>query len=146
MKTILFITCGNKKLPYSAKAKEIYCSSVFKSYYKFGIDNFDEVAILSSKHNLLNPEDIIEPYDVYIGNFSDEELKQWSIKTKKLIIERYPRDEYEYYFLTGKLWTKYIDIPNMNIILEGKDMMQKMSFIKQSKLICRQGYSIGEFV
>ncbi len=68
-KTILLIACVSKKGEIATKAKDLYISQLFKSSYRYGKGlKPDNTFILSALYGLLDPEQIIEPYNVTLSN------------------------------------------------------------------------------
>ena len=79
MKTIYLISCCKEKLPTSAKAKDLYQSEGFKhrlSYARF--QKADEILILSAKYHIVELDQVLEPYDVYLSNETVGEQKKWA--------------------------------------------------------------------
>lgn len=60
MKRIALIACASKKKPYRAKARELYDSDLFRLSLRFAEEmEPDEIYILSAKHGLLHPDQVI---------------------------------------------------------------------------------------
>lgn len=71
------VPCGGKKLDHAAPARELYLGQMFRHTY----DNVDRLArldeqegrgparvlILSAKHGLVDPETVLDPYDLRMG-------------------------------------------------------------------------------
>lgn len=64
--TVCLVGCSKTKLPYAAPAKELYTSPLFKLGRAWAEANSDAWAILSAHHGLIEPDSIIEPYDITI--------------------------------------------------------------------------------
>ena len=76
---IAIINCKSKKQKYQCTAEEMYsASALFRAQLEFINKFYDGYLILSSKHGILHPTTIIEPYDTNIRNFSKEEKTEWS--------------------------------------------------------------------
>jgi hypothetical protein len=76
---ICLVACSSKKHDYPMRAEDIYDKSALfrksKQYARTG--GFDKWFILSSKHQLLLPGEIIEPYDLYLGSLNKEQRILW---------------------------------------------------------------------
>lgn len=83
-KTIVLVACCGSKLDRPAKTKDIYQSQLFKKSKLWAEQNSDEWFILSAKHGLLHPENMIKPYDKTLNDLSLYERKRWddSIRSK----------------------------------------------------------------
>ena len=80
-KHIVLISCVKKKKATKDKAKNLYISSLFQKYWKYAQSlNSDKIFILSAKYGLLDPEQIIEPYDESLNNISSRNRKVWADK------------------------------------------------------------------
>jgi len=58
------VGCGKGKLDHATKARYLYTGSLFRKANAYCIANYDEWFILSAKHGLLDPNDVIDPYDL----------------------------------------------------------------------------------
>ena len=78
-KKIVLISCVSKKLPYRAKARDLYVSTLFKLNLKYANSlNPDEIYVLSAKHGLLELEREIEPYEQTLNNMRTTEIRAWA--------------------------------------------------------------------
>lgn len=76
---IILISCVKKKKTSKDKAKYLYISSLFQKYWQFAqILNPDKIFILSAKHGLLDPEQVIEPYDESLNTMNTANKKIWA--------------------------------------------------------------------
>ena len=65
---LTIITCGGKKRASPAPAQYLYTGSFFKHQRRTAIRmQSKRWMILSAKHGLLNPEEVIEPYNIRWG-------------------------------------------------------------------------------
>lgn len=79
MKTIYLISCCKEKLPYAAKAENLYQSEGFKKRLaEARSHNPDEILILSAKHHIVELDQVLEPYDVCLSNQTVGEQKKWA--------------------------------------------------------------------
>jgi hypothetical protein len=61
------VGCASVKLKRPAAARDLYRSSLFRKASAHAEATCDRWFILSAKHGLLDPDDVIEPYDVRLG-------------------------------------------------------------------------------
>ena len=66
------------------------------------------IYILSGKHYLLNPDTEVDPYNVYLGDFSAEERKEWAVELIKKMKAAHIDFNAKTYFLAGKDYTEYL--------------------------------------
>ena len=85
MKRICLISCVSKKLKAPSEAKNLYVSPWFKKASLIASKYFDECYILSAKYGLLNPEEIITPYEKTLLKMTRIERLKWANKVIKQI-------------------------------------------------------------
>jgi hypothetical protein len=61
-----------------APAKDLYSSALFRGRRAFVESSCDRWFILSAKHGLLAPDDLIGPYDVRLADKPAPERRRWS--------------------------------------------------------------------
>jgi hypothetical protein len=74
--TIGLVGCGKGKLDHAAPARSLYTGDLFRKASGYCIANYDAWYILSAKHGLLDPDEVIEPYDLSLKNLSAEERRR----------------------------------------------------------------------
>jgi hypothetical protein len=96
---VAIITCGSDKQYKKCPAKEMYIGSLFVASRKYVESVYgNNYCILSAKYHLLHPDDIIEPYDMFLGKFKKEEKQEWWRITSNMLLEEFSENtEYEFY-------------------------------------------------
>jgi hypothetical protein len=61
---IALVSCGKQKLEVAAPAKDLYQSVLFKKTRAYVERHYDRWLILSALHRVLDPEDLVQPYDL----------------------------------------------------------------------------------
>lgn len=77
-RTIVLVACAGKKLPHAAPAKDLYASSLFEKSRAYAEDRAAAWFILSALHGLVEPDAVIEPYDVNLNDMSAAARRAWS--------------------------------------------------------------------
>ena len=76
MSKVILISCVSLKRNVKCEAQYLYISPLFvKSLQYAKLQNPDKIFILSAKYGLVKCDDIIEPYNVTLKNFSKKESK-----------------------------------------------------------------------
>jgi hypothetical protein len=83
-KTIVLVSCCGNKLKGSHRAEDIYQSELFIKSRAYAIREGDSWAILSAKHGVIAPGDIIEDYDKTLNAMSASEVRDWG----NIVIEK----------------------------------------------------------
>jgi len=134
MKRIVLISCVSQKLPYRAKAKNIYISTLFKLNLRYAEKlNADGVYILSAKYGLLNLEQEIDPYEQALNNMQVNEVKRWANQVIEQIKKICVIEETEFIFLAGEKYRKYLlpQLNNVQIPLKGLRIGEQLQMLKK---------------
>lgn len=109
-KKIVLISCVSKKQDKTCMAKDLYVSALFKKSWAYANKlTPDKIYILSAKHYLLEPTDLIGPYNVTLNKFSAAERKAWAHEVLKEMKEAgLDLKEDQFTILAGKNYYKYI--------------------------------------
>ena len=75
------VGCVKTKLPGPAKARDLYVSTMFEGRRRFVERSCARWFVLSAKHGLLDPDEIIEPYDVSLARAPVSERRSWAART-----------------------------------------------------------------
>lgn len=133
-KKIVLISCVSKKLPYRAKARDLYVSTLFKLNLKYANSlNPDEIYVLSAKHGLLELEREIEPYEQTLNNMRTTEIRAWANNVLQQLRSVASLEEAEFIFLAGDKYRKYLlsHIKNAVVPLEGLRIGEQLQRLKE---------------
>lgn len=133
MPKVVLISCVSKKLPYKAKAKDLYVSTLFKYNLKCAKSlNPDKIFVLSAKYGLVYLEREIEPYDKTLNKMSSKEIRKWADCVIAQIKKEADPKEDEFIFLAGEKYRKYLlpHISNYQIPLEGLKIGEQLQYLK----------------
>ena len=72
------VGCVKSKRAEPAPARDLYVSTLFAGRRAFVEMTCDQWYVLSVKHGLVDPETVIEPYDVALATHSTRERRQWA--------------------------------------------------------------------
>lgn len=76
--SIVLVSCGKRKLPDAAPAKDLYISPRFQEARKFAETFSDRWFVISAKHGLLSPDSVISPYDLDLDSLSESRQQAWA--------------------------------------------------------------------
>jgi len=97
------VSCARRKLTHRARARDLYVSPLFKKSSAVARQHFDAWYILSAKHGLVDPDEILEPYDVTLSSMSLRERQEWGTKAF-LQFRRVSEDSDRVTFLAGEMY------------------------------------------
>jgi hypothetical protein len=141
LKTVVLVGCGKQKLARAAQAKDLYTGQLFRLARAYAERVGDEWAILSAKHFLVMPDDVIEPYDLCLGDLDRDHLRQWIGNTNWFIRSRWKTWENPVRFvcLAGKEYARALGsrsdggsvVPVSALYpLEGMGLGKRIQFLK----------------
>jgi hypothetical protein len=77
-RTIAFVSCVSAKLDEPAAAKDLYTSTWFKKASKYAKSVADQWFILSAEHGLVQPTDVLAPYERTLNTMPVRERRRWA--------------------------------------------------------------------
>ncbi len=73
------VACGKSKLSDAAPARALYTGSLFRAAAEYAQSTYDFWYVISAKHYLLHPDDVIEPYDRSLRDLGPGDTQHWAI-------------------------------------------------------------------
>lgn len=135
MSKIALIGCTARKQDFACSAIEMYTKS---NYFNLRLDycrkiGVDQIFILSAKYGLLEPDAIIQPYNLHLKETSKEYKLNWSKEVLKDLKEKTDLENDEFIILAGNDYMNYlIDyIPNHYNPVKGLGIGKQMKFFKE---------------
>jgi len=131
---IVLISCVSRKLPFRAKARDLYTSTLFKLSLKYAETmKPDAIFILSAKHGLLSLNQEIEPYDITLKDMRSSEVKVWANNVLNQIQGVCSIKETDFTFLAGEKYRKYLlpHFKNYSVPLKGLRIGEQLQKLKK---------------
>ena len=76
---VFLLSCAKTKKPFRTRAADLYDSALFRKMLQYAERHSpDAVFILSAKHGLLRPDDVIDPYEQTLASMPVAEVKAWA--------------------------------------------------------------------
>lgn len=85
---LVLVGCVKTKVARAAQAKDLYDSPLWRKRRRYAEATGQPWAILSAEHGLVEPDEILEPYDRYLGSESAAYRRSWSARTAEQVIEK----------------------------------------------------------
>lgn len=107
MRRVALVGCGRAKRRTPALAKDLYTGGLFKATRRWAEANTDSWLILSAKHGLLEPGQVVAPYNLFLGMLTKAEQRIWGGRVRaQLAAVLQPGDEVV--FLAGQLYRQVL--------------------------------------
>ena len=130
MKPLYLIACSQSKLDHAAPARDLYTGQAFKLAIKAAEAASADILILSALHGVLEPEDIIAPYDCFLGGLPTMERVIWATVTAAQLAPH--RDRFAV-ILAGKHYAAACsDFTNKREPLKGLGIGQQLRVLKNA--------------
>jgi hypothetical protein len=133
--TVGLVACSAKKRDFSSPAKDMYLGDLFKKARRWAELFCDEWGILSAKHGLLLPDQVIEPYDQVLPTKNDD-LRYWSSRVSFSCYMQWGEDTH-YYLLCGVGYRSPFEDHNLRkhastAVLKGLSIGEQLSWLKKA--------------
>lgn len=100
------VGCSKTKAAEPRPAAELYASPLFLYSYRAAKRTCDRVMILSALHGLVDPGEVIAPYDFHVGQLSGAALAAWRDKVQQqlaAVLRPHPRP-HRLVFFAGRVY------------------------------------------
>jgi len=108
-KTIVLVACSKRKAPVPCKAKDMYQSIWFKLARAYAEEHGDRWYILSAMHGLLEPDDLIHPYNKNLAEMTTAARMEWAEAVYIQLARKIrPPGDFRIVILGSKLYASYL--------------------------------------
>lgn len=76
--TVVLVACAAAKRAHAAPAKDLYVSALFQKSRAYAELNADHWYILSAKHGLVRPDEVIKPYNLTLNQMGIVDRRRWA--------------------------------------------------------------------
>jgi hypothetical protein len=105
------VACGKTKLDREAHASEMYISALFRKASAYAAETYDRWYILSAKHHLLEPGQMIVPYELSLKGLGVAQRKAWAMEVCGQVRKQFPPDQAprpEFYLHAGADYREFL--------------------------------------
>lgn len=88
--TIGVIACGNNKRSTACRARDLYIGTIFRANRAWIVRNCERWVILSAKYGVLEPDQVVEPYDATLKQLTPADLAVWQAATGRQLSAMFP--------------------------------------------------------
>jgi len=137
MSKIVLLACSKSKQQTNVpiKASQLYTGQLFKKSYNYACQMTpapDKIFILSAKHHVLEPNDKIAYYNLFLGNLTKSQRIVWANNVLNQLKEKgCDLQNDEFIILAGKDYYQYIrpQLPNSKVPMEGMRIGQMLQYL-----------------
>lgn len=104
------VSCSKSKLGEAAPARELYSPSyVFRKSAEYVEQHCDEWFVLSAKHGLVDPSDVLEPYDETLAGARKARRDEWAAEVREALKERYGGRPVKFVLMAGRAYSGAVE-------------------------------------
>ncbi len=85
------VSCCKKKRSTPMAASKLYTEITFYKSLLYAKLYCDDYVILSGKHGVVNPDQVIAHYDLDLRKQSPAYVKRWALRVRMVLNKRFPR-------------------------------------------------------
>ena len=119
---IAILSCTKSKQNYPCPAKELYSKSAyFQKAYRYAKANCDKIYILSPKYELVEEDQLLEPYEKSLKDFTAKEKAEWSERIFRQLSQRENIKDSTFVILAGRDYycDYYRRLPHCELPIKG---------------------------
>lgn len=106
---VALIGCSASKLPGKHKARDLYTGDLFKKSVAYAEATCDRWLILSAFYGLLDPDRVVESYDLALGDLSFQGRCEWGAKAKAKLLAQFGTGD-AIVLLAGRVYRDSLDL------------------------------------
>ncbi len=136
MATIYLVACASKKRTKPGPAEQLYDSALFNKSAQLAQLKADRWHILSAKHGLVSPSQVIEPYNKTLNEMPKSKRLQWAEAVLGDLLRQSKPDD-TVVFLAGAKYREHI-VPQLrrrgysvNVPMEGMRIGEQLSWLNR---------------
>ena len=136
--TIALVSCVAQKLDRPARARDLYISTLFRSLRRYAEAHADAWFILSAKYGLVDPNEVIEPYELTFNTMGTQARRAWAARVREALTPKLPPG-CAVILLAGQRYREYIEPwlcdrgHSVSIPLEGLPIGRQLQWLKQHR-------------
>lgn len=127
------VGCGRTKAPSERPAKELYLGTLFRSARAYAEASCDEWVILSARHGVLLPDDMVEPYERSMSSMRLSEREAWGQRVSSTLNQRYRGLQVRYVGLAGAEYLNYLRLQApLDQPLQGMGIGARIKYLREA--------------
>lgn len=137
MSRICLVSGSKSQMKTRALADRLYTSTLFQRASRYAVEKCDRWFILSARHGLVAPGQVIEPYDIGFNDLSDQERFEWAQNVMQFLLRERITTHDTLILLASKSVREYL-VPvlesrrlRFEIPIEGMNAVEQMRWLGQ---------------
>lgn len=109
MSIIYLVSCVSKKCTVPTVAKDLYLSSWFRKARHYVEQTGEPWFILSAKHGLVSPNELIAPYEMTLNRMPIKDRREWAARVSSQLAQAVPQAN-RVVFLAGHRYREFLSV------------------------------------
>lgn len=135
---IALVSCVAQKLDRPAPARDLYTSPLFVGLRRYAETRADAWFILSAKYGLVDPNEVIAPYELTLNTQGTQARRAWAARVREALAPKLPPG-CAVILLAGQRYREFIEPwlrergHPVSIPLEGLPIGRQLQWLKQHR-------------
>ena len=133
-RTIILLSCSARKAGTPLPAAELYQGTLFKASLAWAQQQQpDAIYILSAKHHLVEPDRVLQPYDLTLNKMPIAELRRWSDTVHEQLSSATDIERDRFIILAGDKYRRFLmpHLRNIELPLEGMRIGEQVQLLQR---------------
>jgi hypothetical protein len=127
--SIGLVSCTKSKLDHPCPARDLYtASALFRKARAYCERHYDGWYILSAKHGLVHPHEVLAPYDLTLKRMGVADRRAWG---RRVSTDLRALGDHVYYAHAGKDYLEYITGVTLVNVLEGLNYGRRLRWYNE---------------
>ena len=133
-RTVILLSCSAGKAGNPLPAAELYQGTLFKASLAWAQQRKpDAIYILSAKHHLVEPDRVLQPYDLTLNDMPIAELRRWAGAVLEQLKSATDIERDRFIILAGDKYRRFLipHLGNVETPLEGMRIGEQVQFLQR---------------
>jgi cytoplasmic iron level regulating protein YaaA (DUF328/UPF0246 family) len=136
VRKVALVACVKSKRAQPAPAADLYQSAWFRKARAYAKEEADAWYILSAKYGVVSPNEVIEPYDESLYDFSAGERREWAAGVMETLRELITAED-EVIILAGLRYREHLEeglrqfAARVSVPMEGLGIGEQLRFLNE---------------
>ncbi len=137
MTTICLVSGSKSQLKTRALAGRLYTSTLFQRASRYAMQKCDRWFVLSARHGLVAPDEVLDPYKITFNDLSDQERFEWAQNVMKFLLRERITAHDTVIILASAVVREYL-VPvlkgrrfHVEIPIQGMNAVEQMQWLEQ---------------
>lgn len=130
---VCLVGCGKLKASEARPAKDLYLGQLFRAARAYAEQSCDDWVVLSALHGVVPPDQVLEPYDLTMGNLRIAERETWAHIARGQLRHRYRGLDVQFIGLAAEDYLEPLEVGRSIVRpLEGMGIGTRIKYLRDA--------------